>query len=186
MWSLLPVQCAGARCGKWAGGVSGGLSFGHSGGAGAPWEWWWLAGIPTRFVATGRGTCCQPSRSRRGGARGVSSLVETQPRSPVPVGRACGGGAPGGSGAGAWVPPPAPPRLFRKWPLFDARRGRAGKAADGMDRLVFDFTRDAWVEIKDGNSKIVFSRLGRRQGLREQVEARAPLSLVVGNALCEI
>jgi len=59
--------------------------------------------------------------------------------------------------------------------------GAAAKTTDGMDRLVFDFTQDAWVEIKDGNGKIVFSRLGKA-GSREQVEARAPLSLVVGNA----
>lgn len=57
----------------------------------------------------------------------------------------------------------------------------APKASDGMDRLVFDFAQDAWVEIKDGNGKIIFSRLGKA-GSREQVEARAPLSLVVGNA----
>ena len=55
------------------------------------------------------------------------------------------------------------------------------KAADGVDRLVFDFSQDAWVEIKDTNGKIVFSRLGKA-GSREQVEARAPFSLVIGNA----
>lgn len=57
----------------------------------------------------------------------------------------------------------------------------APKAADGADRLVFDFSQDAWVEIKDASGKVVFSRLGKA-GSREQVEVRAPLSLVVGNA----
>ncbi len=55
------------------------------------------------------------------------------------------------------------------------------KAADGMERLVFDFSQDAWVEVKDASGKIIFSRLGKA-GSREQVEARAPFSLVVGNA----
>lgn len=62
-----------------------------------------------------------------------------------------------------------------------AEPAAAAKTPDGVDRLVFDFTQDAWVEIKDGNGKVVFSRLGKA-GSREQVEARAPLSLVVGNA----
>lgn len=57
----------------------------------------------------------------------------------------------------------------------------AAKPADGVDRLVFDFSQDAWVEIKDAGGKIIFSRLGKA-GSREQVEARAPFSLVVGNA----
>ena len=55
------------------------------------------------------------------------------------------------------------------------------KAADGMERLVFDFSQDAWVEVKDASGKIIFSRLGKA-GSREQLEARAPFSLVVGNA----
>ena len=55
------------------------------------------------------------------------------------------------------------------------------KAADGTDRLVFDFSQDAWVEVKDASGKIIFSRLGKA-GSREQLEARAPFSLVVGNA----
>lgn len=57
----------------------------------------------------------------------------------------------------------------------------APKSADGVDRLVFDFSQDAWVEIKDAGGKIIFSRLGKA-GSREQVEARPPFSLVVGNA----
>lgn len=80
------------------------------------------------------------------------------------------------------VPPPAAPAPVPEVAAVPTpAAGESGKAADGMDRLVFDFTQDAWVEIKDGNGKIVFSRLGKA-GAREQVEARAPLSLVVGNA----
>lgn len=51
----------------------------------------------------------------------------------------------------------------------------------GRDRLVFQFAQDAWVEIKDKNGKVVFSRLGKA-GSQEEFDISAPVSLVVGNA----
>lgn len=51
----------------------------------------------------------------------------------------------------------------------------------GRDRLVFQFAQDAWVEIKDKNGKVVFSRLGKA-GSQEQFDISAPVSLVIGNA----
>jgi cytoskeleton protein RodZ len=56
-----------------------------------------------------------------------------------------------------------------------------GKPASGEDHLVFEFAKDAWVEVKDRNGKIVFSQLGKA-GSRQEFDAKAPLSLVVGNA----
>lgn len=53
--------------------------------------------------------------------------------------------------------------------------------ADGMDRLVFTFDQDAWVEIKDKNGKVAFSKLGKA-GAREEVQVAPPMSVVVGNA----
>jgi cytoskeleton protein RodZ len=55
------------------------------------------------------------------------------------------------------------------------------KPASGDDHLVFEFAKDAWVEVKDRNGKIVFSQLGKA-GSRQEFDGKAPLSLVVGNA----
>lgn len=55
------------------------------------------------------------------------------------------------------------------------------KAGSGEDHLVFEFAKDAWVEVKDKNGKIVFSQLGKA-GSRQEFNGKAPLSLVVGNA----
>ena len=57
----------------------------------------------------------------------------------------------------------------------------APKPETGRDRLVFQFEQDAWVEVKDKSGKIVFSQLGKA-GSRQEVQAAAPMSLVVGNA----
>lgn len=55
------------------------------------------------------------------------------------------------------------------------------KPVSGEDHLVFEFAKDAWVEVKDKNGKIVFSQLGKA-GSRQEFDGKAPLSLVVGNA----
>ncbi|KAB2970404.1 helix-turn-helix domain-containing protein [Zoogloea sp.] len=51
----------------------------------------------------------------------------------------------------------------------------------GGDKLVFDFAQDSWVEVKDPAGKVVFSRLGKA-GTREQIDVKAPISVVIGNA----
>ena len=95
---------------------------------------------------------------------------------PVPVGPIVAAPA-----EGTVAPPAAPVVAADAAPAAVPVAVEAPKAADGVDRLVFDFSQDAWVEIKDASGKIIFSRLGKA-GSREQVEARAPFSLVVGNA----
>lgn len=52
---------------------------------------------------------------------------------------------------------------------------------NGADQLVFEFSQDAWVEVKDRNGKILLSQLGKA-GVRREVSGTAPFSLVVGNA----
>jgi len=46
-------------------------------------------------------------------------------------------------------------------------------------RMVFE--QESWVEIRDRSGKPVFSQLNRR-GTEKRVNARPPLSIVVGNA----
>lgn len=57
----------------------------------------------------------------------------------------------------------------------------SSKPVAGADHLVFEFAKDAWVEVKDKDGKIVFSQLGKA-GSRQAFGGKAPLSLVVGNA----
>lgn len=98
---------------------------------------------------------------------------------PVPVGPIVAAPA---EGAPAPLAAPTPPAMANEAATVATPAAvEVPKTADGVDRLVFEFTQDAWVEIKDASGKIIFSRLGKA-GSREQVEARAPFSLVVGNA----
>lgn len=55
----------------------------------------------------------------------------------------------------------------------------AGGAAEGIVRLAFD--REAWVEVRDGRGKLIFSQMNP-PGSSQQVKGEPPLSLVVGNA----
>lgn len=54
-------------------------------------------------------------------------------------------------------------------------------APDGLDRLVFAFGEDSWVEVRDGSGSIIFSRINKA-GTSQEVQGRGPFGLVVGNA----
>lgn len=54
-------------------------------------------------------------------------------------------------------------------------------AVGGKDKLVFDFSQDAWVEVKEKGGKVLFSKLGKA-GSKEIVEAAPPLAVTIGNA----
>ena len=56
-----------------------------------------------------------------------------------------------------------------------------GAGSGAGRRILFTFERDAWVEVKDANGRIVFSQLNLA-GTQQVVEGRAPFELVVGNA----
>ncbi|MDB5902962.1 MAG: family transcriptional regulator, partial [Betaproteobacteria bacterium] len=51
----------------------------------------------------------------------------------------------------------------------------------GQRALQFKFDVESWVEIRDRNDKIIFSKLNRA-GSEERVNGVPPLKLVVGNA----
>lgn len=57
----------------------------------------------------------------------------------------------------------------------------ATPAAAGTERLVFEFEKDAWVEVKDKDGKILFSQMGKAGSTRE-LDGKPPFNLVVGNA----
>jgi cytoskeleton protein RodZ len=51
----------------------------------------------------------------------------------------------------------------------------------GTHELHFQFDQESWVEVRDANDKVIFTRLNRA-GSEERVTGAAPLKLVVGNA----
>lgn len=55
------------------------------------------------------------------------------------------------------------------------------KPQNGMAELYFAFETNSWVEVRDGNDRILFSQLNP-VGTEHRMQARRPLSLVIGNA----
>lgn len=64
-----------------------------------------------------------------------------------------------------------------------AELATAAAPASGNQRLAFAFDQDSWVEIRDGQGKIVHSQL-HKAGTSDDVEVggKPPYSLVIGNA----
>lgn len=54
-------------------------------------------------------------------------------------------------------------------------------AQPGQTGLAFAFEGDSWVEVRDGEGKLIFKRLNQA-GSSQDVQGAAPLSVVVGNA----
>lgn len=68
-------------------------------------------------------------------------------------------------------------------PALSAPEGTESAKAPrpGERELHFRFEQESWVEIRDRNDKVIFSKLNRA-GAEERVAAAPPLKLVVGNA----
>jgi cytoskeleton protein RodZ len=56
-----------------------------------------------------------------------------------------------------------------------------GPVPKGSHRLHLAFDSDAWVEVRDANNKVIFSRLNPA-GSEQDVQGEAPLQVVIGNA----
>jgi len=63
----------------------------------------------------------------------------------------------------------------------ESATGSAGAAAPGTHRVELEFLGDSWVEIRDGDGKVVHSQLNTG-GSAVRVEGKAPLSFIIGNA----
>ena len=57
----------------------------------------------------------------------------------------------------------------------------APKVASGVHRLVIQCDEEAWIEVKDANERMLVSSLNPK-GAERIVQARGPLTLVIGNA----
>jgi len=55
------------------------------------------------------------------------------------------------------------------------------KFATGVHRLVITCEEEAWIEVKDANDRMLVSSLNPK-GAERVVQARGPLSIVIGNA----
>lgn len=75
---------------------------------------------------------------------------------------------------------PAAPALASDPPGAGVAISLADIGAEGA-QLQFRFARDAWVEIRDGEGRVIFSQLNPAGATRE-IRGRPPLQLVVGNA----
>lgn len=54
-------------------------------------------------------------------------------------------------------------------------------APDGLERLAFSFSQEAWVEVRDASGEIIFSRISKA-GSTQEVQGKGPFAVVVGNA----
>src|SRR6185503_17750460 len=65
---------------------------------------------------------------------------------------------------------------------FPERPGAESKTAiPGERELAFRFEGESWVEIRDRDGKVIFSKLNRA-GNEERVRGMPPFKLVIGNA----
>jgi cytoskeleton protein RodZ len=55
------------------------------------------------------------------------------------------------------------------------------KIASGVHRLVIRCEEEAWIEVRDSNERMLVSSLNPK-GCERVVQARGPLTLVIGNA----
>jgi cytoskeleton protein RodZ len=55
------------------------------------------------------------------------------------------------------------------------------KIASGVHRLVIRCDEEAWIEVRDANERMLVSSLNPK-GCERVVQARGPLTLVIGNA----
>jgi len=85
------------------------------------------------------------------------------------------------------APPVAPPVIVEKAvpaeapaPVLEAQP-KPQAAPGGEIRVRMEFEGESWVEIKDGEGKMLMSQLNP-SGSRRVVAGRAPMSLVIGNA----
>lgn len=76
---------------------------------------------------------------------------------------------------------PGPPAAGGGGPIDSMAPLPSKAATPGERELYFRFEQESWVEIRDRNDKVIFSKLNRA-GSEERVAAVPPLKLVVGNA----
>ncbi len=103
-----------------------------------------------------------------------------QRREPAPVAEARPRVAPPGPQAETKHATPAAPMRVAEANPAPAKTADT-KFAPGVHRLVINCDEEAWIEVKDANDRMLVSSLNPK-GAERVVQARGPLSIVIGNA----
>jgi cytoskeleton protein RodZ len=142
--------------------------------------YWWLFIRPTQPATQPKQAAGNPvAETPRGGppqqiAAAPIAAPDPVPPSPAPT-------MPESAEPAKAEPPKAPLQAARA----DAAKADAAKAdaarKAGLRTLKLRFRADSWVEVRDAQGTVLFSRLNVR-GSEAEVAGRPPLSVVVGNA----
>jgi cytoskeleton protein RodZ len=111
-----------------------------------------------------------PAKSVADALTAQTNAPVVQPEAPAPAPAPAAAPTPAGVAA---TGTPLDPSLSGAQPPRETRAGER--------ELHFRFEQDSWVEIRDRNDKVIFSKLNRA-GAEERIAGTLPLKLVVGNA----
>lgn len=121
---------------------------------------------------------------------GKAAPDATTSASAAPAASPTASGGPSGSatdpGAAAAAPPPvgasAAVSTMGSGSTVGASGATPAQAADaGTRALHFRFDEESWVEVRDADGRVIFTKLNKA-GTEERITGLAPLKLVVGNA----
>jgi cytoskeleton protein RodZ len=104
--------------------------------------------------------------------REPARVAAAQPRTPPP---------PAAEPQAKELPPPAKLAEARPAPVKAVEKTVETKFVAGVHRLVISCEEEAWIEVKDANERMLVSSLNPK-GAERVVQARGPLSIVIGNA----
>lgn len=121
-----------------------------------------------------------PVAAAAGTAVAVTAVVTPLAAPPVAAGVPSAEANPPAAAPGA-APPEVPPAVALV-PAAAASVDVSPAALEaGVVRLGFSFVQEAWVEVRDGSGKIIYSRISPA-GAAQEVMGHGPFNLVVGNA----
>jgi cytoskeleton protein RodZ len=135
-------------------------------GGGVAYQWYREHNASVQVAAAKR-----PAEKRAAAPRAQPKTIEEPPRTEAVVKVATE--RPGAIEKAAAEKPAAPSVAKAPVPV--------AKVASGVHRLVIRCEEEAWIEVKDSNERMLVSSLNPK-GAERVVQARGPLTLVIGNA----
>ena len=129
-------------------------------------------GVAYEWHQAVRGKAPQQAAAKKAPAREPARVAAAQPRAPAP---------PPAEPQAKELPAPAKLAEARPAPVKAVEKTVETKLAAGVHRLVISCDEEAWIEVKDANDRMLVSSLNPK-GAERVVQARGPLSIVIGNA----
>lgn len=117
----------------------------------------------------------------RGAEGGAAAQAVDLPASPAPASAPAPAPAPAVPPVPAVAPADVPASPAAAQPPAATASVPSVPAPDAVRRLTFSFGKDSWVEVTDGNGKVLVSKLNPA-GSTLAVEGKPPFALVIGNA----